>query len=199
MNGERNSSRTARFDHSLGLREIRSHRLLADDRNSVLRGHQNKRRMCVHVRNDVEKIELLALQQLFGTVINCGNSKFRSKFFGFAARAIVQRNAFNAFQFAPARELVPRPESCPKNREAQPLHLSQTLLPGGGYFFDASSNTRTQSRSSPELGEMNSRSPVFGNSPSSLALPSRGLNHQVFTLAPVIFVMFTLKARPTGA
>ena len=68
-------------------------------------------------------------------------------------------------------------------------------LPGGEYFFAASSRTRTQS--SPEGGR-NSASPFASNSPAGRASPVRGSNHQHVTARPEILPASTRMDFPEG-
>jgi hypothetical protein len=68
--------------------------------------------MRIHIGDDVDEVELLALQQFFGVVVNSGHTEVARQRFGLAARAIIKRDALGAFQFAPGRQLVARPESC---------------------------------------------------------------------------------------
>jgi len=63
----------------------------------------------------------------------------------------------------------------------------------------ATASTSTQSRGSPGSGGANTRSPAFANSPIGVAFPSRGLNHQALTRAPVMTDVLTRKGLPTGA
>ena len=69
--------------------------------------------------------------------------------------------------------------------------------------LDSSSIRRPGPGSSPAFrlwsGGVNSRWPVFAKLPMAVAAPVRGLNHQAFTLDPVIALMRTLNGRPTGA
>jgi len=68
-------------------------------------------------------------------------------------------------------------------------------LPGAGYFFAASSRTRTQSSPS---GVLKSFFPLLGYSPISELSPVRGFNHQHFTLDPEILLMSIVTVRAFG-
>ena len=65
---------------------------------------------------------------------------------------------------------------------------------GSGKFLEASSNTNTQSLPRPTEEGTNSLLPEFSNTPSEIAYPSLGLNHQPRSLSAlsleVLIVVF---------
>src|SRR5690606_40839448 len=69
-------------------------------------------------------------------------------------------------------------------------HAHSAFPPGFPNPFAASSITKTQSL--PSLGGVNVRVPLPFIVPAGVALPSRGLNHQTFFVAPVILPRFIL-------
>src|SRR5262249_14506062 len=68
----------------------------------------------------------------------------------------------------------------------------------GGYPSPASSRTRTQSLCASWAGATNSRVPVFGYSPISRHVPSRGSYHRALTDFPDSLSIFRLTGFPVG-
>src|SRR5687767_14665740 len=70
-------------------------------------------------------------EEHLGIVIDCGNAKFVSQCLRLGPRAIVNRDAFCAMKFAPARKLVASPEPGSENGKPKWFHFPVTVCCGG--------------------------------------------------------------------
>src|SRR4051794_35589491 len=83
----------ANRDHFFSFSNRRRQWLLANDRSFVSRSQMDEPAVCVHIRDEVEEIGLLALKQILRALVNRRHPKFASQRFGFTPRSIAQRDA----------------------------------------------------------------------------------------------------------